>query len=199
MNSVKFCLLWSILLILSLTSVAMCDITATLHFYSSDFSTSNYYTKIVCDLANQVTADNPGKPDLPVITYSYSLPQGMEISSISITGRSQQLLFSLNHLVYPVQTPMLSRTGEPIPPYVPPGVSYSYSLFPADSNITAIGDPVSYSCGMGIGTIQIRPIQYHIPQNELWISTEFTINIHLTTTSKAPFLLITEVHLLTKV
>lgn len=174
---------------------AMGDIAATLHFYPSDFDTATvlapdsvYYTTVTCALSNQVSVDSESYPALPLLTYSYSLPQGMEVSSVTITSRSQQLLFDLSRLVYPAQTPMLTRIGEPIPPFVPPGSSYSYTLYPADSNIASIGNSLAYSFGMGIGTIQIRPVQYRIPQNELWISTDISINIHLTTASRTPFI-----------
>jgi hypothetical protein len=150
------------------------DITSSLHFYASDFDTatilgqdSTYYISVRCNLPNQAPIDSVSAPYLPVLTYLYSLPQGVEVSGITISNRQSQLLDSIAYPVFPTQTPMLTRIGEQEPPFVSPGSTYSQTRYPSENYTIIYPQPLMFSFGMGMATIQVMPLWYEISQNRV--------------------------------
>jgi hypothetical protein len=190
---IRLGLLFCVLQILFVFTLSYADITGSLNFGASNFDTSTvlgrdsvFYTQVSCDLSNKTVADSISAPNLPTLTYIYSLPQGYEVSGITINYQTTQLLSNITHLVYPAQTPMITRIGEPEPPFVAPGSAYSQSSYPYDSLIVTCSDPLSFSFGMGMAAIQVRPIQYSISQNKLWLYTSLTFTIHTVATIRTP-------------
>jgi hypothetical protein len=185
----KFFGLLSILLLLAVTP-CYADFTASLNFYSDDFDTvivmgedSVYYCSVKCNLTNQISANDDGSPGLPVLSYVYSLPQGEEVSGITITSTSSQVLYgNLSNLVYPSQTDMITAIGEPQPDFVPPNSVYSDTVYPVYSQTVTCDDPIEITFGMGIATIKVFPVKYRIQQDQLVLYTniQFTINTQAT-------------------
>lgn len=149
---------------------------------------SNYYAVVTCDLSNQTVAGDTGEPQLPALSYVYSLPQGYEVSAVSINSRTYTLLSNLQDLVAPVQTPWKTLIGEPQPPFVPPNQTYSQPVYPGDSEVITCQEPLQFSFGMGAAIIRIRPVEYRIPQSELWLITDISFTIHLTAATRTPVL-----------
>jgi hypothetical protein len=186
-------MLFCLVLLFGWVATATADFTASLNFYPSDFDTAtflaadtNYYTHVKCDLHNQTRSDSVSAPLLPALAYVYSVPQGQEVTGVTVTYSNGQTLCALAFPVYPSQTPMPTRKGEPEPPFVPPGPSYQMSAYPADSTIVTCVDPLSFTFGMGIATIYVRPVQYRIAQNQLYLYTDLDFTIHTTATARTP-------------
>jgi hypothetical protein len=172
---------------------SMGDITDQLSFSTSDFDTatgmapdSNYYTTIFCKLIQQDLADTAGDPWLSSVNYVYSLPEGQEIDYVSINSKDTTLLTELTYAVFPRQEPMPTCIDCEPPDFTPPNSSYQLDKFPAESDLATCVLPISFSFGMGLGTIKIRPVIYDIADEELWLITNISITIHLKTASREP-------------
>jgi len=188
-----FWVLGSCLLTAIFYSSAPADITARLHFSHSDFDTSyflapdsNIYAAINCRLHNKVITDEEGSPDLPVLSYLYALPPGMEVSSVAILSVSRDLLCRISNKVAPLQPSILTRTDVGPPSFSTPSQAYTSDSWPPDSSAVICSRPVSYVRGVGIANVLVRPVQYFPARNELWQITEIIFSVQLRQASYYP-------------
>ena len=192
MKQTKIILAAFILLIFS-SNISYADITDQLTFSVSDFDTStvlapdsNYYVRVSCDLTQQASVDSISAPDLVALIYNYSLPQGEQIDSVTITERDSTLLAKVINPVYPKQEPYSTCIDCEIPDFVPPGAWYDSSYYPLESEQAAVARPFSFAFGMSMGSVQIRPVYYDIDDKRLWLITSMSITLHTSSSGQSP-------------
>ncbi len=192
MKPMKFFL--TVIFIFSLLSnISHANISDILTFSAADFDTSiieapdsNYYVRVSCDLTQQASVDSVGAPDLLAVIYNYSLPQGEQIDSVSITNRDTTLLAGLSHLVYPKQEEIPLSLDIITSAFEAPGAWYDSSYYPPEEELATVARPFSFSFGMSMGSIQIRPVYYNIDSSELWLITSLSVTLHTSSSGQSP-------------
>jgi hypothetical protein len=173
--------------------IVIADILDAKSFSAQDFrigtiveQDSLSYTTIVAvgDFFANCTG-NPGDPELPAISYLYSLPFGMEVEEVSVVDFDEMQLCQLPNQVHPIQEPWDPELGQP--PFVPPGPIYSQAYpYPDEGGLSECIMPVSFMRGAGVATIRIWPIRYDPQNSRLLLVTDIAFKITLRPAATEP-------------
>ncbi len=185
MSKISIIILLSLCLMVFFSPITHADITDQLSFSFSDFDTatvlapdSNYYVRISSDLPKQAYPDSAGCPELPMFIYTYSLPSGEMIDSVTITSMDTLLLANLSDQVYPRQSPHALCYDCTAPVFDTPSSWYDSTIYPPEDQIALAEAQYGFASGMTIGSIKVRPIYYNLSNDKIWVVSSLSLTIH---------------------
>lgn len=160
-------------------------ISIPLHFSAPTITTNHFYTNVYLQEASSFLME-PGKPILPIQTFTLSFPLGTKITGVDCTSDTSDML-------------MLSKKVEPAPYPISLGSDQS-SLPNLDFQTYDNLEPyprqyINYRVGGGLDqnrhvtflNVQVYPLQYYPMMNVLEYSTQLTIEINYEEPAHTPF------------
>lgn len=169
------------LCLLCMASVSYAQIAGRVAVDSADIELSprGAYTHVT--FTGSVPMTQIGAPRLPVIHKTYVIPEGSEVTGITITY-SDTVIIAGSHTIYPAQPPKIVGDNTISGEFMKNDSIYSLvSPFPEDG-VHIISD--GYDCGYHLITVEISPLLY-IPATGVLIlrNIDYTINFN---TGSAP-------------
>ncbi len=154
--------------------------TFTYSFNDVSFDTLDGYDVVSMDEACQI--DSAGKPDLPYFTCRFLIPDGSDVSSVTITSsQHQDSAGSFN--IYPFQPDY--APGEE-PDFVEPDTVTYNSSDPYPGVLAECIGMGFFDGANKIATIAIYPLQYQPADEELTLYTSISFSLSFTTSSDEP-------------
>jgi len=186
MKSTKTFLLVGLLLLLThvepVCVFSQTQIQHTVHLISDSLSfdmvniDSLFFTKVnyahelgrICDT---------GSPELPVVFYSFILPQNKTVNQITLTNKVYAY-YSLGYPIFPAQEPQSLCIDCPSPDFCLPNQQI-YGLTTAFPSNSVISIEQNFFDGNRILTVGVCPFEYYPSTGQFNMLTSFGLNINL--------------------
>lgn len=137
-------------------------------------------------IVNGLTTFSDGYPNLPGVAYSFLIPQGTDLSDITVEIHEIQTIEG-NWDIDPVRT---CRLNEPLGPRVfNPIVYNSDNVFPSEQ---ALFMQIGNKTGFRVGSFTFVPFQYKPLSRELYVITSASITVTYTEDASVRMLSLTD-------
>jgi len=178
-----------------ITGIAFLIIFSFGNLYASTSRTFNYSLNDltfdtlqgydVVSMLGAVKIDSIGKPNLPYYTYSFIIPNNLNVTSVNVTSSQYEKLDG-SYVIYPAQPePRTITPGETFDFVEPDSATYN-STDPYPGFLTECVDMGFFDGANKIATIAVYPLQY-VPANEdLILYTSISIDLQFSASSDQP-------------
>ncbi len=132
----------------------------------------------------------PGKPQLPLMGYSFSIPFGSTVTAVEITSYTSEPVEG-DYYLYPGQLPRITGYGDPVDPS-----DYEWVFTDPDTYIYALEEPfpenILVDAGAGesrghlMADFNLFPLQWTPAAEELTLYTSVTVRVTYTPPDPAP-------------
>jgi hypothetical protein len=149
----------------------------------------------IVQLKNVLHASDVGKPDLPACFYTFYIPKGKTVTSVTFKTLKLEEI-QITHDLFPVQHPVPINYAEKDTSFdVPDSKVYNSDInFPEKQAIVYHTD--YFDGDLQLVTVEVYPMQYQPKQKKLMFSNSFSISLNITSllTSKTLSSVISKTH-----